>query len=228
MKEAALVPSDCMPEYVGLLVFTSVLRPFLPFLQNIHGLGKDSHVIRLIQKPQMRNRHPNTSIILNILHQHLRKRPPPITTRARMPRAPTQIAPPILIPIRLHEPRRAPRIRINSANAIRHRLLREPHLAPIIAIELVAGGSARRSGAGGEDAVAGAAGADAVPDYGEACAGGGAEEVVEALFAGGGGEGLELGGAAEGLGDAETVDLLELGGGVDGDGGLGEGWDGVG
>lgn len=39
---------------------------------------------------------------------------------------------------------------------------------------------------------------------------------------------MELGGAAEGLGDAETVHLLQLGGGVDGYGGLGEGWDGVG
>lgn len=162
-----------------------------PISTNNHGIRDDAHVIRLIQESQMRNWYPNTRVVLHILHQNIRKRLPLVPTRTTVPRAPAQITPSILIPIRLHKPRRAPRIRIDRANSIRHRLLRELHLLLIIAIELVAGRPARRSGAGGEDTVARPAGADAVSNYCQPCAGAGAEEVIESLFARAGGHGLE-------------------------------------
>jgi hypothetical protein len=51
---------------------------------------KDIRILRLIQKPQMRNINPDTRIILAPLNQIIRKRLPPIPALARLPTNTTQ------------------------------------------------------------------------------------------------------------------------------------------
>lgn len=178
-------------------------------------------VVWLVQEPEVRDCDARFSVELDILRQQVGICLSPVPRRAGVSRRAAQIASVALVAVGLHEPRRAPRVRVDGLDAVAHGLLAEPDLAGVVIVPRVRGRVTRRPGAGGLDAVAGAAGPNAVPYDGQAGAGRRAEEVVEPLLLGRRCRVLELLGSAERLGHAEPVDLLELCPGVYCDGSLG-------
>jgi len=159
----------------------------------------------------MRNWYAFLGIKLDVLQQKIRIRFLPIPARTVVPWRPAKVPPVCLIPIRLHETRRTPRVCVDGLDAVPHSLVAKPDLPLIVAVPLVV-----RLGVGParvrEDHVVGRlARADAVADDAEARARGAVEHEVEGL---GrqllGDEVAELGSAAKGLGDAEAVDFLQL------------------
>lgn len=158
-------------------------------------------------------------VVLGVLGEIGSVHLPPIARGTASPRHTTEIPSVNFVVIRLHIPRSTPRIRIDRRHPILPRLLAEPYLARVAAIPDPLRRAIGTSRVLGEDSVVGRR-SDAVSDDGEASAGFDIEKVVETLLTGLCGRLFELPCTSECLGDAEAIDLLKQGPGVDGDLGL--------